>query len=66
MSSFRHGLLHSLPCVLRLCGLVSPGEEQLYLVTWENPRPDVEITSLDFVPAQQAAAPFLVAVALEP
>lgn len=39
---------------------------QLDLVTWEHLRPDVEITSLDLVSTLQKAAPFLVAVRLEP
>jgi hypothetical protein len=34
-------------------------------VTWNNPRPEEEIVSLDFVSAQQSAAPFLVAVTVE-
>jgi WD40 repeat protein/serine/threonine protein kinase len=38
---------------------------RLYLVTWNNPRPEEEIVSLDFVSAQQSAAPFLVAVTVE-
>jgi serine/threonine protein kinase/tetratricopeptide (TPR) repeat protein len=38
---------------------------QLYLVTWDNPRPDKIIASLDFVSNRQSAAPFLVAVTVE-
>jgi hypothetical protein len=39
----------------------------LYKSVWENPTPDVEVTSLDFVSAQAGdCAPFLVAVSLEP
>jgi hypothetical protein len=34
-------------------------------VTWNNPRPEEEIASLDFVSAKQSAAPFLVAVTVE-
>ena len=37
----------------------------LYLTTWENPSPDEEIVSLDFVSAGKAASPFLVAVTVE-
>ena len=39
---------------------------QLFKSTWKNPRPDVEIISLDFVSEMQDAAPFLVAVTGEP
>jgi WD40 repeat protein len=38
---------------------------RLYLATYENPRPDVEIAHLDFVSEMRAAAPFLVAMTLE-
>jgi hypothetical protein len=39
---------------------------QLYHQTWDNPRPDVPVTTLDLVSAQTSAAPFLVAVTVEP
>jgi hypothetical protein len=38
---------------------------QLYKSTWEIPRPDAEIVSMDFVSAKQTAAPFLVAITVE-
>ncbi len=34
----------------------------LYVVTWNNPRPEQEIESLDFISAKRITAPFLVAV----
>jgi len=46
-------------------GEIHRGYMALYVVTWENPRPDVEIASLDLVSTRQSAAPFLVAVTLE-
>jgi hypothetical protein len=39
---------------------------RLYLRTYENPRPDIEVTSLDFVSKMTQAAPFLVALTVEP
>lgn len=38
---------------------------QLYTYTWPNPRPDVEITEMDFVSANAESAPFLMAVTVE-
>lgn len=38
---------------------------RLYHRAYENPRPDVEITSLDFVSASEKATPFVVAITLE-
>src|SRR6185503_18324418 len=37
----------------------------LFRVTWDNPRPDVEIRTLDFVSLMRVAAPFLVAITVE-
>jgi eukaryotic-like serine/threonine-protein kinase len=37
-----------------------------YKVTWENPRPDVVITQIDFVSAMTGAAPYLLAITVEP
>ena len=37
----------------------------LYKTTWDNPRPDVEVVSLDFASVGQTAAPFLVAITIE-
>ena len=39
---------------------------RLYHQRWQNPRPDTEISSLDFISSRRRAAPFLVAVTLEP
>ncbi|HVV74313.1 MAG TPA: serine/threonine-protein kinase, partial [Verrucomicrobiae bacterium] len=40
--------------------------QRVCLSTWENPRPGVEVTTLDFVSAGSRCAPFLVAVTAEP
>ncbi len=39
---------------------------RLYLTTYANPRPDLEVTDIDYVSAMTEAAPFLVAVTIEP
>ena len=39
---------------------------RLYLSTYENPQPDLEVTSIDFVSKMTQAAPFLVAMTVEP
>jgi len=47
----------------------SPSSEsarRLYLFTWTNPLPEIEINSLDFESAMNDAAPFLVALTVEP
>jgi hypothetical protein len=41
------------------------GSLQLFKWTWENPRPDMELTSLDFVSALTPVAPFLIALTVE-
>jgi tetratricopeptide (TPR) repeat protein len=41
------------------------GIVQLTRSTFENPRPDVEVTSLDFVSAMTDCAPFLIALTLD-
>ena len=38
---------------------------RLYKTTWENPTPEVELTSIDFVSAKRRSAPFLVAITVE-
>ena len=38
---------------------------QLYAFTWNNPRPDAPIATLDFVSLGKEAAPFLMAVTLD-
>jgi len=39
---------------------------RLFLTTWENPRPDVAIESLDFVSSANRVVPFLFAITAEP
>ena len=39
---------------------------RLYKSTWENPRPDVSVRTLDFVHAKTRAVPILLAITLEP
>jgi hypothetical protein len=38
---------------------------RLYLTTWENPRPDVPVVSIDLVSLGQTATPFCVAITAE-
>jgi hypothetical protein len=38
---------------------------RLYKSTWENPRPDADIASIDLISAQAASAPFLLAITVE-
>jgi len=38
---------------------------RLYLRTWENPRPDVVVESLDYASALAESAPFLIAVTVQ-
>jgi eukaryotic-like serine/threonine-protein kinase len=44
----------------------SNGSLRLYLMTCRNPRPDVEIKSIDFVSTMTKCAPFLIAITAEP
>jgi hypothetical protein len=37
----------------------------LYMTTWENPRPEAEIATVDLVSARRVAAPFVVAITVE-
>ena len=39
---------------------------QLFMSTWDNPRPEVMIETIDFVSNNAKAAPFLVAITAEP
>jgi hypothetical protein len=39
---------------------------QLFISTRKNPRPGVEISSLDYVSKMTQAGPFLVAITVEP
>jgi hypothetical protein len=52
----------SLPEAAPLPGSV----RRLYLFTWTNPLPQIEVRSLDFESAMNDAAPFLVALTVEP
>ncbi len=38
---------------------------RLFKRTWENPRPDQPLASLDFISHETVAAPFLIAVTAE-
>jgi tetratricopeptide (TPR) repeat protein len=38
---------------------------RLYMTTWTNPRPDVEVASIDFVSAMTDSAPVLIAITAE-
>src|SRR6185369_2885681 len=46
-------------------GIGQEVELGVYLKTWSNPRPDVEISTLDFISAMNDANPFLLALTLE-
>lgn len=41
------------------------GTVRLFLRTYDNPRPEAEIATLDFISTRADAAPFLVALTLE-
>jgi outer membrane lipoprotein-sorting protein len=41
------------------------GRRRLYRSTWENPLPDVEITSVDYLASMADPAPFLIAITAE-
>jgi hypothetical protein len=38
---------------------------QLFKTTWDNPRPDAKVESLDYVSSMSTAAPFLIAITVE-
>ena len=38
---------------------------RLYHCTWENPRPDVEVVSIDFVSKMTSTAPFIIGLTVE-
>lgn len=40
-------------------------ELRIYKATWENPSPDVEIKSVDYISKMTAASPFLIAITTE-
>ena len=39
---------------------------QLFKSTWENPYPETVLDSVDYISAMSTAAPFLIAIAVEP
>lgn len=39
---------------------------RLYKLSWTNPRPDVEITSIDLISTMTQSAPFVIAITAEP
>jgi hypothetical protein len=39
---------------------------RVYMSAWENPRPEIEVTTLDFVSAMSRCGPFLIALTAEP
>jgi hypothetical protein len=43
----------------------SPLKVRLYLATWTNPRPNVKVTSIDFVSNNEKPAPFCLAMTVE-
>jgi hypothetical protein len=38
---------------------------RLYLSTWDSPRPDIAVETLDYVSARTSSAPFLIAITVE-
>jgi WD40 repeat protein/tRNA A-37 threonylcarbamoyl transferase component Bud32 len=55
------------PAIIAWRGTNSAGQAlQLFKTTWENARPDDPVETLDYVSAMATAAPFLIAVTLEP
>ena len=38
---------------------------RLFLTTWENPKPDLKVNSIDFISLNQTAAPFCIALTAE-
>lgn len=38
---------------------------QIYKTTWDNPRPEVAISTIDYVSSRSQAAPYLIAITLE-
>jgi hypothetical protein len=45
---------------------VVQGMVRLYMTSYDNPRPELKVVSLDYVSTMTAAAPFLVALTVEP
>lgn len=47
-------------------GPTEPGKElRLYVASWDNPRPDVEVTSVDLVSTDTRSAPFFLGITVE-
>lgn len=46
-------------------GEVTGKELRLYVSAWKNPRPDIEVTSLDLVSRETDSAPFFLAITVE-
>ena len=44
----------------------SNAEIGVFVTSWDNPLPDTPIARLDFVSADASAAPFLLAITIEP
>jgi tetratricopeptide (TPR) repeat protein len=46
---------------------MTPGNKlrRLYMATYENPRPEVQVTTLDFISALSKSGPFLIAITVE-
>jgi hypothetical protein len=42
-----------------------PTRLRLYQTCWTNPRPEVEVRTVDFVSAMTGSAPFLIALTVE-
>ena len=42
------------------------GEVRLFVSRWDNPRPEVEVTSLDIVSKMTRSGPILIALTVEP
>ena len=52
-------------CALKDANDAAAHPNYLYVTTWDNPHPETEILSLDFISFRQTEAPFLVAVTIE-
>jgi hypothetical protein len=50
---------------LKQYGGANPGSLRIYRTTFENPRPDVSLTSVDYVSTMQNASPFLIGLTVE-
>ena len=46
-------------------GGANPGSLRIYRTTFENPRPNLPLTSIDYVSAMRNASPFLIALTVE-